>query len=310
MLRIESASRPDFLRVMALGPKNPHGLEGSPLYDALNVGKRNATFNLKDPRAVDFVTQADGRVGRRRGRELRAARDEGFRPRLRVARSEHADDLVMISACLNGQTGPHKDYPGFGSQGSALSGFTYLTGWPDREPDRPVRHHHRLPGAALRRGRRGRGPALPPPHRSWRLPRPLAGGGGHLHAVAVAPRSRRRRHDRGVATATGPHARCRTACSRAPTKANGRAHRPLGRDRVLDRRRVGHAGRGDRRRRPGARQARRAPRPHRRGRGRRQRVDSRPERLEVAERLQSARDRGCARGGLRRHPRRSAGRAP
>jgi benzylsuccinate CoA-transferase BbsF subunit len=43
----------------------------------------------------------------------------------------------MVSACLNGQTGPHKDYPGFGSQGSALSGFTDLTGWPDRAPVGP-----------------------------------------------------------------------------------------------------------------------------------------------------------------------------
>src|SRR5262245_17216743 len=48
VLRIESSSRPDFLRVMALGPNNPHGLEGASLYDVLNVGKRNATFNLKD----------------------------------------------------------------------------------------------------------------------------------------------------------------------------------------------------------------------------------------------------------------------
>jgi crotonobetainyl-CoA:carnitine CoA-transferase CaiB-like acyl-CoA transferase len=44
---------------------------------------------------------------------------------------------VMISACLNGQTGPHKDYPGFGGQGSALGGYNALTGWPDREPVGP-----------------------------------------------------------------------------------------------------------------------------------------------------------------------------
>ena len=37
-------------------------------------------------------------------------------------------DLVMMSACLNGQTGPHKDYPGFGGQGSALAGYNALTG--------------------------------------------------------------------------------------------------------------------------------------------------------------------------------------
>ena len=43
----------------------------------------------------------------------------------------------MVSACLNGQTGPHKDYPGFGGQGAALSGFNWLTGWPDRAPVGP-----------------------------------------------------------------------------------------------------------------------------------------------------------------------------
>src|SRR5207237_949591 len=46
-------------------------------------------------------------------------------------------DLVMVSACLNGQTGPHRDYPGFGGQGAALSGYNALTGWPDREPVGP-----------------------------------------------------------------------------------------------------------------------------------------------------------------------------
>jgi benzylsuccinate CoA-transferase BbsF subunit len=42
--------------------------------------------------------------------------------------------LIMISTCLWGQTGPERAYPGFGGQGSALAGFNYLTGWPDREP--------------------------------------------------------------------------------------------------------------------------------------------------------------------------------
>jgi crotonobetainyl-CoA:carnitine CoA-transferase CaiB-like acyl-CoA transferase len=135
VLRIEAASRPDFLRVMALG-RSPHGLEGSTMYDNLNAGKRNATFNLKDPRAVDLVRQlmvewADAIV-------------ENFTPRAMkgfgldyASVSAHAPGLIMVSACLNGQTGPHKDYPGFGSQGSALSGYTFLTGWADREPIGP-----------------------------------------------------------------------------------------------------------------------------------------------------------------------------
>jgi benzylsuccinate CoA-transferase BbsF subunit len=43
----------------------------------------------------------------------------------------------MVSSCMNGQTGPHRNYPGFGAQGSALSCFNHLTGWPDREPIGP-----------------------------------------------------------------------------------------------------------------------------------------------------------------------------
>ncbi len=136
VLRIESKSRPDFLRVYALGPDNPHGLEGSAMYDGLNVGKRNLTLNLKAPEAVALV--------RRLVTEWADAVAENFAPRAMKAfgldydtLAERKPDLVMISACLNGQTGPHKDYPGFGGQGAALSGYNALTGWPDREPVGP-----------------------------------------------------------------------------------------------------------------------------------------------------------------------------
>jgi crotonobetainyl-CoA:carnitine CoA-transferase CaiB-like acyl-CoA transferase len=136
VLRVESRSRPDFLRVYALSPKNPHGLEGAPMYDGLNVGKRNVTLNLKRPEAIALV--------RRLVVEWADAVAENFAPRAMRGFGLDYDtlaaakpDLVMVSACLNGQTGPHKDYPGFGGQGSALSGYNALTGWPDREPVGP-----------------------------------------------------------------------------------------------------------------------------------------------------------------------------
>lgn len=136
VLRIESKGRPDFLRVYALGPKNPHGLEGAPMFDGLNVGKRDVTFNLKHPKAVELV--------RRLVLDWADAVAENFAPRAMKgfgldydALSALKPDLVMVSACLNGQTGPHKDYPGFGGQGSALAGYNVLTGWPDREPVGP-----------------------------------------------------------------------------------------------------------------------------------------------------------------------------
>ena len=136
VLRVESVSRPDFLRVYALGPNNPHGLEGSDLFDTLNVGKRSVTLNLKDPAAAALM--------RRLIVEWADAVSENFAPRAMKGFGLDYEslvaikpDLVMISACLNGQTGPFKDYPGFGSQGAALSGFTFLTGWPDLEPVGP-----------------------------------------------------------------------------------------------------------------------------------------------------------------------------
>jgi crotonobetainyl-CoA:carnitine CoA-transferase CaiB-like acyl-CoA transferase len=136
VLRVESKSRPDFLRTYALSPDNPHGLEGSGMYDGLNVGKRNVTLNLKHPDAVAIV--------RRLVTEWADAAAENFAPRAMKgfgldydALARLKPDLVMVSTCLNGQTGPHRDYPGFGGQGAALSGFNALTGWPDREPVGP-----------------------------------------------------------------------------------------------------------------------------------------------------------------------------
>src|SRR5262249_15535731 len=60
VLRIESKSRPDFLRVYALAPDNPHGLEGAPMFDGLNVAKRSVTLNLKHPEGVDVAKRIVG----------------------------------------------------------------------------------------------------------------------------------------------------------------------------------------------------------------------------------------------------------
>ncbi len=41
-------------------------------------------------------------------------------------------DIIMLSSCMQGQTGPFASHPGWGFQLSALSGFCHITGWPDR----------------------------------------------------------------------------------------------------------------------------------------------------------------------------------
>lgn len=46
-------------------------------------------------------------------------------------------ELIMLSSCMRGQTGPERTYTGFGMQGAALAGFVAVTGWADRLPAGP-----------------------------------------------------------------------------------------------------------------------------------------------------------------------------
>src|SRR3954454_20405775 len=45
--------------------------------------------------------------------------------------------LVMMSTSLMGQTGPLREFAGFGNLAGAVTGFYELTGWPDRSPAGP-----------------------------------------------------------------------------------------------------------------------------------------------------------------------------
>ena len=135
VIRIESRARPDFLRTLKLTPNTPGGLDAAEHFAVLNVNKLSVALNLSMPEGVAVAKRlalwAD-------------ALAENFAPgAMKKWGLDYATlvrerpDLVMISTCLNGATGPHRFYPGFGGQGSALSGFNHLTGWPDREPVGP-----------------------------------------------------------------------------------------------------------------------------------------------------------------------------
>jgi crotonobetainyl-CoA:carnitine CoA-transferase CaiB-like acyl-CoA transferase len=97
-----------------------------------NDGKRGITLNLKHPRAAEIALALVARCDvviesfpagtlARRGLSHEA---------LRAARK----DLVILSSCNQGQTGPHANHPGYGSQLTALAGFVHLLGEPDRTP--------------------------------------------------------------------------------------------------------------------------------------------------------------------------------
>lgn len=135
VIRIESGRRPDFLRVLFRAPEDAGGLDASPMFVCLNADKESVALDLSRPAARDLARRLVERVD---------VVIENFAPGVLArfgldAPALHAahPELVIVSGCLFGQTGPQRGYPGFGGQGSAIAGFNHLTGWPDREAHGP-----------------------------------------------------------------------------------------------------------------------------------------------------------------------------
>ena len=130
VIRIESSKRPDFLRIYGLKPDNPHGLDGAPMFILLNPQKESVAVNLKERAGVELVHRLV---------KWADVVSENFAPGVMdklglgyEALRQVKPDLIMVSCCLFGQTGPQRTYPGFGGQSAAIAGFNHLTGWPDR----------------------------------------------------------------------------------------------------------------------------------------------------------------------------------
>jgi crotonobetainyl-CoA:carnitine CoA-transferase CaiB-like acyl-CoA transferase len=133
VIRIESHKRLDGFRTHYPPFKdNVPGVERAGIFNYFNDGKRSITLNLKTPRGVALasalIAQSDVLV-------------ENFTPgtvdRLGLGYPQLSalnSCLVMLSTCNQGQTGPRAAQPGFGSQLTALSGFTHLLGDAGRTP--------------------------------------------------------------------------------------------------------------------------------------------------------------------------------
>ena len=135
VVRVESESRLDGLRVRPAFKDGIPGINRSQFYADFNSSKLGVALNLstEDGREVarDLAGWADVVI-------------ESFTPGTMArfgldwaALSSDRTDLIMVSTCLRGQTGPERRYTGFGYQGSALSGLHGVTGWPDRPPNGP-----------------------------------------------------------------------------------------------------------------------------------------------------------------------------
>ena len=135
VIRIESVKKIDATRTVAPFKDGHAGIERSAIYCNLNVGKYGLSLNLSVPGAREVAMRlmnwADVVI-------------ENFSPKAMRAWGMDYDslrkikpELIMLSTCLNGQTGPDRMLAGYGNMGACMAGFGELTGWPDRPPAAP-----------------------------------------------------------------------------------------------------------------------------------------------------------------------------
>ncbi len=132
VIHVESRNRLDMLRGVPPYIDALPGPERTPGFHSTNANKLNVSLDLAsaEGRAVlaDLIRWADvfgesfsPGVIERMGFGYAAARE--LNPR-----------IIMISSCLMGQSGPWRDYAGFGNMAGAVCGFYQLAGHPGAPP--------------------------------------------------------------------------------------------------------------------------------------------------------------------------------
>ena len=137
VIRVESVTRPDVLRGGAPFKDGEPGINRSQFSANYNSSKRGLGLNLALPEGRELVKD----LIKEWKPDIIA---ESFTPRVMAGWGLAYDDVrrilpdvIYLSTCQQGQTGPHSSFAGFGQLAGAMAGFYHITGWPDREPAGP-----------------------------------------------------------------------------------------------------------------------------------------------------------------------------
>ena len=135
VVKVESSSRMDAVRAAPGFKDGLPGTESGIPFANFNAGKLGLTIDPANPVGkeviLDLVRWAD-------------VVTESFSPKAMKGWGldynsliKVKPDLIMISSCLMGQTGPRAMVAGYGNMAAAITGFYDLTGWSDRSPAGP-----------------------------------------------------------------------------------------------------------------------------------------------------------------------------
>jgi benzylsuccinate CoA-transferase BbsF subunit len=150
VIKVESHAHPDNLRLSGPHKAGAKPLEGSGYFASRNTSKKSIALNMGRPEARALAKELARKC---------SVVTNNFRPGimerwgLGYAELSAADpSLIYLAMPMQGSSGPHKSYIGFGSTIAAISGLVEMSGSPERAPIGTGTHypdHIPNPGHAL-----------------------------------------------------------------------------------------------------------------------------------------------------------------
>jgi benzylsuccinate CoA-transferase BbsF subunit len=150
VIKVESHAHPDNLRLSGPHKAGARHLEGSGYFASRNTNKKSIALNMSRPQARAIARELAQKC---------SVVTNNFRPgvmeRWGLGYAELAavnPALIYLAMPMQGSSGPHKSYIGFGSTIAAISGLVEMSGAPDRAPIGTGTHypdHVPNPGHAL-----------------------------------------------------------------------------------------------------------------------------------------------------------------
>lgn len=132
VVKIESSTRLDALRMSAPYKDKVKGVNRSGYFADRNTNKRSMTLNMKDRRAVGLVRKLLARsdiVANNFTPDVMTRFGLGYEEVCKIK-----PDIIYLAMSMQGASGPESRYLGYGASMAAVTGLQHLTGLPGREP--------------------------------------------------------------------------------------------------------------------------------------------------------------------------------
>lgn len=131
VVKVESIARPDGLRLTGPWKDARPDINRSQFFGSFNSSKKSVMLDMSRREARDIVRRLVPHFD-----VVANSYTPGVMPKWGLGYDDLRQirpDVIVLSTCMQGQTGPHAQYRGFGQLMASLSGFFYLSGYSETE---------------------------------------------------------------------------------------------------------------------------------------------------------------------------------